>query len=142
MLYNLENNKNLERTMKKILIILGFGLMVLVVILNTGCMSKSGYDIMGAWVITMNISDGLLTNTYIFSGNKNEGTVTIENIPSNGNYIVAGDTVQFSVSYGVAAPLYSENFTGQFENEDSMRGNFTITLDGVITDTGTWQGAR
>lgn len=128
--------------MKKFFIILGFGLMVIVVILNTGCKSKSDYDITGSWVITIYIEDGEATNTYIFTGNKNEGTVTIENIPSNGNYTVDGDTVQFSVSYGIAAPLFSENFTGQFENEGLMQGNFNITLDGVITDTGTWQGVR
>ncbi len=128
--------------MKKFLITLGFGLMVLVVILNISCKSKSNFDITGAWVITLHISDGQITNTYIFTGTKTEGTVTLEGTPSTGSYTVNGESVQFSVSYGIAAPLYSENFTGRFENEDSMQGNFNITSDGVITDTGTWEGVR
>jgi len=128
--------------MKKFSITLGFGLMVLVVILNTGCKSKSNFDITGAWVITLNISDGQITNTYIFTGTKTEGNVTLEGTPSTGSYTVSGDSVQFSVSYGIAAPLFTENFTGRSESEDSMQGNFNIALSGVITDTGTWQGVR
>ena len=48
----------------------------------------------------------------------------------------------FLEMYGIAAPMFRENFSGSFENQDAMRGNFTITLDGDVTESGSWTAAR
>ncbi len=125
--------------MKKVLIILLFGLLI---VLNPGCKSGDNFDITGTWVITTQTGDGTFTNTLIFTGTQAEGSVTLQDINSTGSYSVVGNAVQFSVSFGIAAPLYQENYTGQFDNEDTMNGGFNITLDGDVTGTGTWTGNR
>lgn len=125
--------------MKKVLIILLFGLLV---VLNPGCKSGNNFDITGSWVVVTQTGDGTFTNTLIFTGTKTEGSVTIQDINSSGSYTVVGDTIQFSVSFGIAAPLYRENYTGQFDSEDVMGGDFTITMDGDVTGSGTWDGNR
>ncbi|MCP5054845.1 MAG: hypothetical protein GY940_47205 [bacterium] len=114
----------------------------MLIVLITGCKSKKGFDITGAWVITIATGDGLATNTYIFTGTKERGTVEVENILSNGDYTVSGDTVQFSVTYGIAAPHFRENFTGTSDNEDSMGGDFSITFNDDVRDSGTWEASR
>lgn len=125
--------------MKKVLIILLFGLLV---VLNTGCKSGDDFDITGTWVITTETGDGQFTNTLIFTGTKTEGAVTLQDINSSGSYTVVGSTVQFSVSFGIAAPLYRENYSGQFDSENAMGGDFNITLDGDVTGNGTWEAGR
>jgi hypothetical protein len=125
--------------MKKIIIVLLFGLLV---VLNPGCKSGNDFDITGTWVINTQTGDGQFTNTFIFTGTKAGGAVTLRDINSSGSYTVVGDAVQFSVSFGVAAPLYRENYTGQFDSEDAMSGNFDITLDGAVTSSGTWTASR
>jgi hypothetical protein len=110
-----------------------------------GCKKSSAFDfnITGSWVINMTDNQGnQTTNTFIFSGNLQQGTVTIQNINSTGSFTVDGDRVEFSVSYGFAAPLYWENFTGTFRSDDSMSGDFNVTLDGNINRTGTWHASR
>jgi len=125
--------------MKKIIIVLLFGLLV---VLNPGCKSGNDFDITGTWVINTQTGDGQFTNTFIFTGTKAEGSVTLRDINSSGSYTVVGDAVRFSVSFGVAAPLYRENYTGQFDSEDAMSGSVNITLDGAVTGSGTWTASR
>lgn len=125
--------------MKKISIVLMLGLAV---ILITACKSGDDFDITGAWTITKLTGDGQSTNSFTFSGNKQEGAVVMSGVASTGSYTVSGDTVRFSVTYGIAAPFYSERFTGQAENDNSMKGDFEIANGDTVTTTGTWEASR
>ncbi|UCH96866.1 MAG: hypothetical protein JSV88_08440 [Candidatus Aminicenantes bacterium] len=125
------------------LILLLFTLVVSAIIPNTGCKADHRFDIRGTWVITLVYSDGNQTsNIYVFSGSKFDGTVRIENINSTGSYTVDGNNIQFSVSYGITTPFFSNNFSGAPVAGDYMRGSFNITINDAVTHTGTWDAAK
>lgn len=128
--------------MKKILVFIGLAVLVAAVVGAAGC-KNTEYDITGSWEITLSrAGEDLAVNVYIFTGTLKEGAAEVEGINSTGEYSVSGDIVSFNVSYGIAAPLFSENFSGSFDSTDTMRGNFTITLDGDVTESGSWTATR
>ena len=125
--------------MKKILIFLMLGLAI---ILSSACKSGDDFDITGTWTVIKITSDGQTTSIFTFSGNKEEGSVVMSGGSSSGSYKVTGDTVTFSITYGITAPYYVEHFTGEVDNDNSMKGNFNVSLGDTVTNTGTWEASR
>jgi hypothetical protein len=131
--------EEIEVKMKKTLIVFLLGLAV---ILTAACKSGDNFDITGTWTVMKITSDGQTTNSFTFSGNKEAGSVVMSGGSSSGSYTVVGDTVTFSITYGITAPFYLERFTGQVENDNSMKGDFNISLGDTVTNTGTWEASR
>lgn len=119
------------------------GMLVLVSLLIFSCKNNDEYDIRGTWTVTITGSDSNdSARTFIFTGTMKEGTVEIQDILSDGTYTVNDKTVDFKVTYGVAAPQFRDNFVGQFNSETGMSGSYTLTFNEVTRDTGNWTANR
>jgi len=103
-----------------------------------GCKKKI-YDIRGEWDFEIIMYDGnVISTTYGFSGSIESGNVYYNN-ENLGTYTVNGDIVNFTVSYYDEEDDYNvETFSGFFDNENSMSGDFTLHIEGYGSFSGTW----
>lgn len=131
-----------EAIMKNILKWFVFGALVLGCLFVVSC-KNNDYDIRGTWTVTITGSESNdSTRTFIFSGDKEQGSVEIQDILSDGTYTVNDKTVEFKVTYGVAAPQFRDNFVGEFNSETDMSGSYTLTFNEESRDTGNWTANR
>ncbi len=127
--------------MKKITTVMMVLIMVALVSVNTGCKKKS-YDISGTWFFSIFINGDSFAEQYTFVGSRNNGDVLYYG-QSLGTYTVAGDNVNFTLTYYDEDNDYTiETYSGYFEGRDFMQGNFTIFIEGYGTFSGTWEATR
>ena len=113
--------------MRKILIIILFSLFVL---LNSGCKSTdvdiidqgNEFYIVGTWSVNYNDGTGQQTRGFIFNGTRTEGSVTIRNIDTTGNYTVVDGDINFTIIYNDILPTYQENYNGVVVGTNAMSG--------------------
>lgn len=95
------------------------------IMINYGCPSVFGYNIVGTWRVTATYDVGGTEDwTISFAGDKKTGTVTLtsDGVSLTGTYRVDGKNVDFEVnaSDGIIT------FTGTFTNNKEMSGTGTL----------------
>ncbi len=99
--------------------------LVLTIVINYGCPSLFGYNIVGVWMITGSYDVGGSDDwTVTFAGDKKSGSVTLTSGSNSisGTYEVDGKNADFEVSAsdGVIS------FSGTFTNNKEMSGTGTV----------------
>jgi hypothetical protein len=97
---------------------------------------KTNYDILGTWVETNTIYLPKPVNI-TFSGTKKSGTLTMQEYIDTGTYTVDGKTVHFE--FKATGYTYNWIFDGQFQTKDKISGTVQYTVNGAVTDTGTFE---
>lgn len=127
--------------MKKVTIILGSMVMVALLLLTSGCESTR-YNITGTWTITTRIQGQLFDEDYTFVGDNRAGDVLFQGT-SLGTYAVNGDEVSFTLRYYDADDDFTvEVYSGYFDDDYTMSGTFTYSVEGYQTLSGSWIAER
>ncbi len=127
--------------MKKATLIFVTVMMILSLLLISGCKSDK-FNITGNWSVTTNISGQSFVENYSFVGDERSGEVLYQN-DSLGTYAVNGDQISFTLRYYDADDDFTvEVYTGYFDDDHTMSGEFTYSVEGYQTLAGTWVAYR
>jgi hypothetical protein len=115
-----------ENIMKTTVKIISIMLLVsLLCLAQINCNSAAQYDIRGTWSVQLTFFDATSeVFNFTFTGTRETGVVTHTGLSYPGTYTVDGDRVEFSIEYNILNVSSSESYDGNFDNENTMSGNF------------------
>lgn len=127
-----------KKAKKKFPVLLVVGVVVVVAVLVVLLAGKKKddtpapevFDIRGDWTLWDTVAGDTLWAYFTFAGSLNSGTF-VDHEGDTGTYTVNGRSVNFHYD------IYNITFTGNFENQNNMRG----TYDSILGTRG-WRAAR
>jgi len=127
--------------MKKSLLIIAIFLVLAGMLVNTGCKSNK-LDLSGVWFIETILEGNTFSESYTFAGDDRGGDVLFQG-QVLGTYSASGDSISFTLEYFDQDDDYTvEVYQGSMDTDDQMSGNFTYSVEGFATLSGTFVGIR
>ncbi len=125
----------MNKTILKISLVLIF----VSLLFSVGCKKNVIYDIAGQWDFEIMMDDGtVFVETYSFAGSIESGDVYYGD-QKLGTYTVFDRGVNITISYYDEDDDYNvEIFSGYFDDEYSMSGNYTLYIEDAGPFSGTW----
>jgi hypothetical protein len=124
-----------------------FVLIVTLIFVSSACKKNEemGFNIVGTWNFAMTFMENQQTITENFLAEftpEGNWVIDIDDFSSLfGTYSVSGNVVQMQVTHANFEQGITGSFTGQFENENRISGDWTIYDDGSPS-SGTWMAIR
>jgi len=125
-----------------------FVLIMTLIFIGSACKKNEEieFNIVGTWNFAMTFMENQQTNTENFLAEFTPGgdwVIDIDEFSSLfGTYSVSGNIVQMQVTHANFEQGITGSFTGQFENENRISGDFEIFDDGPPGMIGTWVAIR
>jgi hypothetical protein len=120
-----------------------FVLVLTLVFISSACKKNEEieFNIIGTWNVAMTFIEGQQTETENYIAEftpEGNWVMDIDEFSSIfGTYSISGNMVQMQITHANFEQGITGNFTGQFENEKKISGDWTVYDDGSPS-SGTW----
>lgn len=123
-------------------------LVLVVVLIVPACQKKDDFEsILGTWDFTLRSTSSTSTETHqvVFTQTFTVGSWTMDvgdNETIDGTFQVRDGIVTMTITKVSYENGVTGSFTGQFETDDKMSGDWSVSDNGGAPNTGTWTAVR